>query len=46
MEKIEGGSCSYALAGIALGAAVGSIFFPPAAYPGGAAVSAWMGKCL
>ncbi len=45
MEKIGGGACSPTLAKVAFGAAVASIFFPPAALLGWAAVGGWLGKC-
>lgn len=47
MEMIQGGKeCAPITAGIALGSAVVSLFFPPAAALSWVAVGSWMSQCL
>jgi hypothetical protein len=46
MEVVEGGGCNTKLAAIAFGAAAASVFFPPAAILGWAAVGAWLSVCI
>ncbi|WP_179855944.1 MULTISPECIES: hypothetical protein [Hydrotalea] len=46
MEEIEGGSCAPVTAGLALGAAVVSTVFPPAALLGWTLVGSWFSQCV
>ena len=46
MEEIEAGSCAPVTAGLALGAAVVSTVFPPAALLGWTLVGSWFSQCV
>jgi hypothetical protein len=46
MEVIEGGGCNTRLAAGAAGAAVVSLFFPPAAILSWALLGAWASVCI